>query len=495
MTARILIVLFSFFLFACEQEAEQAPPYQFFTVGQMKTAAELRQQALTQGSGAYGFLEELVTANPKRLAGSGGERAAESWIEDKYKGMGFDKVWLEPVTIHAWERKYATARVTTPENLDFNITSLGKSASTPKGGVMGQVVEFKTYQDLVDADASEVEGKIVFISNRMERTITGEGYGTAVIARGNGHAQVAKKGGLALLIRSIGTDESDNPHTGAMQMTSDGLTPEFQDPQDGQAWSVAYGQKTVASGALSNQDADALEALLAVGNPVIMFVDIQNQDIGEVTGYNVIAELTGSSRPDEIVVTGGHLDAWDLGSGAMDDGMGVAITTAAVKMIADLPQRPARTIRLVAFAAEEIGLFGGFAYAEAHKDENTVFVMESDLGIGKIWEMKPYVADDEIAVLREAWRVVAPTGVAWNPDNSTIDVSDLYPVVSQNGAAGATLAGDATFYFDYHHTADDQLDLIRTEDLDFNTAAYAAILYLAADYDGSFSPPAPAEDQ
>ncbi|MCH8322603.1 MAG: M28 family peptidase [Proteobacteria bacterium] len=505
MTARILIVLFSFLVASCGEPADQqtrpaedvvigdqAGGYNYFTIAEIRTAAKLRQTALS-GSGAYEILEELTTAAPSRLPGGPDDAKAVAWAEAKFRELGFDKVWTEPVTLQGWARKSAIAHVTSHDNLEFNITSLGKSASTPEGGVTAEVVHFATFEALVAAEASEVEGKIVFISNRMARANNGAGYRPAVIARARGHAEVAKKGGLALLIRSIGTDDSDNPHTGAMSFNADGIAAAFQDRTGNDAWSIAYGEKTVGAAALSNQDADALQAIFEAGDSVTMHVDIQNRDLGEITTYNIIGELTGSSRPDEIVITGGHIDAWDLGTGAMDDGMGVAITTAAVKLIADLPERPARTIRVIAFAAEEVGLHGGFAYAKAHGGEDHVFGIESDFGLGKLRELIPAVSEDAVPVLREIWRLMGPMGIGWNPDVPGFPGPDLIPLV-QNGLPGAALAGDGTYYFDHHHTASDTIALIEAEDLDYNVAAYAALLYLAAEYDGRFEAEAATEN-
>ncbi len=508
MTARIRIVLislFSFLLVSCGEPAdEQTAPaedvvigdqtggYNYFTIAEIRTAAKLRQRALA-GSGAYELLEELTTAAPNRLPGSPDDAKAVAWAEAKFRELGFDKVWTEPVTLQGWARKSAIAHVTSHDNLEFNIVSLGKSASTPEGGVTGEVVHFATFEDLVAAETSEVEGKIVFISNKMERANNGSGYGPAVIARGRGHAEVAKKGGLALLIRSIGTDDSDYPHTGAMSFNADGIATAFEDRTGNDAWSIAYGEKTVGAGALSNQDADQLQAIFEAGEAVTMHVDIQNRNLGEITTYNIIGELTGSERPDEIVITGGHIDAWNLGTGAMDDGTGVAITTAAVKLIADLPERPARTIRVVAFAAEEVGLFGAFAYAKAHGGDDHVFGIESDFGLGKLRELIPAVGEDAVPVLREIWRLMGPMGVGWNPDVPGFPGPDLIPLVNQ-GLPGAALAGDGTYYFDHHHTATDTMALIEGEDLDYNVAAYAALLYLAAEYDGRFEAEAATEN-
>ncbi len=482
-----IILILSLFLISCDQQPEtdweSKGGYDYFTLGDMRTAADLRRRALL-GTNAYAILEDLVTTAPSRLPGGPDDAAAVAWAVAKMEELGFDRVWTEPVTFQGWARDFAVAKVTSHAPMEFNITSLGKSASTPEGGVTAEVVHFATYEDLAAADASGVEGKIVFISNRMERASDGSGYRPAVVARARGHAMVAKLGGLALIIRSIGTDDSDNPHTGAMSFTNEGIADVLGGSE---AWSVIGGEKTVAASALSNQDADQLQALFEAGEVIEMFVDIQNRDLGEITTYNVIGDIVGSERPDEIIITGGHLDAWDLGVGAIDDGTGVAITMAAVAMIGDLPEAPARTIRMVAFAAEEVGLHGAFAYAAAHADEmnNHIFGIESDFGVGKLLKLTPAVDDAAIPVLREIWRLMGPMGIEWNPDAQGFPGPDLIPMV-RAGLVGASLNGDGTTYFDFHHTAADQLLEVSPESLNFNVAAYATLLYMTAQYEGRF---------
>jgi Zn-dependent M28 family amino/carboxypeptidase len=228
-----------------------------------------------------------------------------------------------------------------------------------------------------------------------------------------------------------------------------------------------------------------LQQLLESGETVAVSLNIKNNNPGEVTSYNIIGEITGATRPDEIVVTGGHIDAWDTGVGAMDDGMGIAITMHAVSLIAGLPKRPARTIRYVAFGAEELGLLGAYAYANEYGDDDHVFGIESDFGIGPVWRMAPAVSAEAIPVLEEIWTVLEPMGIGWNAEIKGFPGPDMMPLV-RNGMAGASLSGDGTRYFDLHHTAEDTLDKIEAEDLSFNAAAYAALLYLVAEYDGRF---------
>ena len=476
-------------LTACNDPGEKAPTT-YFSAGEMVTAASLRDAAL-EDSSTWQILEELISVAPKRLAGSPGDKAARDWAVAKLESLGFDRVWVQEFELRGWERISATATVLKNEGIDLDITSLGKSVSTPAGGVTAQVVHFPTFDDLVAADAADVVGKIVFISNRMERKKDGSGYGLAGVARHQGHLVVARKGGVALLIRSIGTDNHDAPHTGAMSFGESDLSQAELDIAYEEAVSAPYGEKTVAAAAISNADSDVFEALFESGDEVTVALEIRNNDLGEITSYNIIGELTGSERPEEVVITGGHIDAWDTGVGAMDDGMGVAITMNAVSMIGELARRPARTIRYVAFGAEELGLLGGKAYAKQYAEVDHVFGIESDFGIGKVWRLSPAVSADALPVLAEIAAILEPLGIGWDAEARGFPGPDLRPLVTSQGLAGASLSGDGTFYFDLHHTAEDSLDKIKPSDLSFNTAAYAALLYLVAEYDGRFDTVAP----
>jgi hypothetical protein len=481
---RLLIVAAAILVVASSNAEQTDADYEHFTSGQLATASALRETALNENR-TYGILEELVTIAPKRLAGSAGDADARDWAVRKLEALGFDKVWVQEFPMLGWERVSADAVVSSHGDLKLDITALGKSVSTPDDGITADVVHFATFDDLQAADVADVRGKIVFISNRMERQKDGSGYGPANIARSKGHAETARKGGLAILIRSVGTDDHDAPHTGVMRFGVSGGTVAEEEKAYDDAWSAAYGTSTVAAAAISNLDADVLQELVEGGEKVTVLLDIRNNHLGEITSYNIIGEIIGADRPDEIVITGGHIDAWDTGVGAMDDGMGVAITMNAVSLIADLPDRPARTIRYVAFGAEELGLIGASAYARKYADEDHVFGIESDFGIGPVWKLTPAVAPRAISVLEEIWRVLEPMGIGWDAEGKAFPGPDLSPLV-KNGMPGADLYGDGTRYFDLHHTAEDTLDKIEASDLNFNTAAYAALLYLVAEYDGRF---------
>jgi len=324
-------------------------------------AAGLRDAALG-GSGAYALLESLTTEVGPRMPGTPSDAAGIAWAEANFRALGYDRVWVETFTMPGWGRVSAEAEVVSPFPQKLVITSLGGSVSTPAGGYEAEVAHFETLADLVASEPDAAAGKIVFISNRMERTNDGSGYGPAVVARRDGPAEAARKGALAILIRSIGTSDNRVAHTGLTRYQED------------------IGK--IAAGALSNPDADTLERQIEHGQPVVLRLNIQNRDLGTIESANVIGEITGREAPEEVVIIGGHLDSWDLGTGAVDDGAGVTITMAAGALIGALESPPRRTIRVIAFGAEEQGLRGAIAYAEAHKEDirNHIIGAESDFG-------------------------------------------------------------------------------------------------------------------
>ena len=267
---------------------------------------------------------------------------------------------------------------------------------------------------------------------------------------------------MALVIRSIGTDSDRLPHTG-MQRYVDGAT-------------------KIPAAALSNPDADLLSNMIRRGKPVTLKLDIDAGFTGAtVTQYNVVGEIRGRKKPEEVVVIGGHLDSWDLGTGAIDDGSGVAITMAAGAMIGKLDKAPLRTIRVIAFANEEQGVFGGKAYAETHKAELDLQQLgaESDFGAGRIYSFRTGVAPQAIPVIEEIAKLLAPLGIIYEIDKGGPG-PDITPFATV-GMPWAQLAQDGTDYFDYHHTANDTLDKVDAKALDQQAAAYAVLAYVAAD--------------
>ncbi|TCT23440.1 M28 family peptidase [Thermomonas haemolytica] len=428
-------------------------------------AAQLQAQALRDDTG-WKTVEALTTEVGPRLAGSEADARAVEWAKARFKALGFDRVWTEPVTFPKWERRSESAQVLGAHAQALHVTALGGS---PGGTIEGEVVRFDSLEALQQAAPGSLAGKIAFVDVPMPRSRSGEGYGqVGSKIRGAGPSAAARAGAIGYLMRSAGTDMHRNPHTGISRFQP-GVTP-------------------IPMAALSLPDADQLTRLVALG-PTRVKLALDCGWNGEYTSQNVIGEITGRSKPNEVVVIGGHLDSWDLGTGAIDDGAGVAITMAAGHLIAQLPkaQRPARSLRVIAFANEEQGLWGGRAYAEAHKAQLRQHQIgaESDFGAGRIYAFKADVPAHAQAALAQIAQALAPLGITAGSAGEEACGPDLSPFHAL-GMACAGLAQDGTDYFDYHHTPDDTLDKIDPAALAQNVAAYVTFAYLAADADGDF---------
>lgn len=432
----------------------------------LATAAQLREQALADDTG-WKVTESLTTEIGPRIAGSEADARAVAWAKAKFQSLGFDKVWTEPVTFPKWERRSERAEVVGAHAQPLTITALGGS---PGGTVEGEVVRFADLAALQAAPQGSLTGKIAFIDYQMIKARDGKDYGNGGAVRSKGPSEAIRKGAVAFVMRSAGTDSHRVPHTGITRF-DEGLSP-------------------VPSAALSVPDANQLARLVQRGTTRLRLALDCGWD-STATSYNVIGEITGRSQPKQVVVIGGHLDSWDLGTGAIDDAAGVGISMAAGHLIGQLKQAPKRTIRVVAFANEEQGLHGGKAYAEAHGNNAQAMQQhqigaESDFGAGRIYAFNTGSPSPENS--REATRqiaeVLAPLGIEYQPAKGGPG-PDIMPIAAKGGA-WAWLAQDGTDYFDLHHTADDTLDKIDPKALAQNVAAYAVFAYLAAEADGDF---------
>jgi hypothetical protein len=429
----------------------------------LATAAELREQALKDDTG-WKVVESLTTEIGPRIAGSEADARAVAWAVAKFTSLGFDKVWTEPVTFPKWERRSEHAEVLGKHAQPLAITALGGS---PGGTVEAEVVRFADLAALQAAPEGSLKGKIAFVDYQMTAYRDGRDYGNGGAVRSKGPSEAIRKGALGFVMRSAGTDSHRVPHTGITRF-DDGLTP-------------------VPAAALSVPDANQLARLVALGSTTLKLSLDCGWD-GKATSYNVIGEITGRSLPKEVVVIGGHLDSWDLGTGAVDDGAGVGITMAAGHLIGQLKQAPKRTIRVIAFANEEQGLYGGKAYAEAHAKDVVLHQLaaESDFGAGRIYAFNtgsPNPANSREAT-RQIAEVLKPLGIEYAADKGGPG-PDVGPLAAKGGA-WAWLAQDGSDYFHLHHTADDTLDKIDPAALAQNVAAYTVFAYLAAEAEGSF---------
>ncbi len=419
------------------------------------------------------WVRRLTDEVGPRLAGSPGDRAAVAWGQALLRELGFAKVRAEEVSVSAWERGVETAVVVSPYPQKLVVTALGGSVGTPPEGITAPVVEMKTLEALeeaVEADPDAVRGKIVFFSRRMARSGEGPGYGANVPMRSSGAAKAGPHGALAVLVRSIGTSTSRFAHTGSTD--------------------YAGGGPRIPAAAVSNADADLLERLLARG-PVRVTVVLGCRPHPPSTSANVIGEIPGREEPDEVVVVSGHLDSWDLGTGAIDDGAGCAIAIEAARLIAESPRRPRRTIRVVLFANEESGLAGGKGYAARHAGElpKHAGAFEADSGTGAPTGFSWNAADTVEPALTAVAKLLEPLG-AGTLQKGGSGGADLSPMAP----AGVPLFGlrqETGRYFDFHHTADDTFDKIEPASLDEAAAALAAMAYAVADLPGVHALPGP----
>lgn len=433
-----------------------------FSERDLETARDLRDRAI-EGDGGFGIVADLTTRIGPRMPGSEADARAVAWAEELLNDIGFDRVWLEPVTFPAWKRHGQRVAVSAPGVLEQELVALalGFSPSTPAEGIEAEVVMFDDLEALEEAEPDQVAGRIVFIRNRMERTRDGSGYRPAVQARSRGSLVAAEKGAVGLVIRSIGTSDNRIAHTGGMRVG------EGDDP-------------LVPAVAISNPDADQLERIMALDGPAKIHMEVEAETIEEATSHNVIAEITGDKHPEKIVALGAHLDSWDVGTGAVDDGAGIAIITEAGRLILDLDRRPDRSIHLIFFAAEEVGLWGGRAWAEKRRDrmENYQLGAESDFGAGRVYEIGARVADEAWPVVEAIQGELEPLGIELG-GREAFGGPDFIPAL-EHGLAVVDLSQDGTEYFDLHHTENDTLDKIDPEDLSQNAAAYAVLAWLAA---------------
>ncbi|PBJ82575.1 aminopeptidase [Lysobacteraceae bacterium NML93-0399] len=426
-------------------------------------AAQLRERALQDGT-AYALIESLTTEIGPRLPGSEADARAVAWAKARFEALGYDKVWTEPVTFPKWERRSEYAAVVGAHAQPLVITALGGS---PAGDVSAELGRFDSVAALEAADPATVRGKLVFVDVPMARSRDGSGYGAAGPVRSRGPSIAARKGAAGYLMRSIGTSPHRVANTGITRFDDD-VSP-------------------IPSAALSLPDADQLTRLLTRG-PVEVHLALDCGWNGEYTSQNVIAELTGREAPEDIVLIAGHLDSWDLGTGAVDDASGVGITMAAGHLIAQLPQRPRRTVRVVAFANEEQGLLGARAYADAHGGADViarhVIGAESDFGAGRIYGFNTSAPADQRATSDAIAEALRPLGIDYLTDKGSPG-PDISPLAAKGGAWG-WLGQDGTDYFDLHHNADDTLDKVDPDAVAQNTAAYAVFAWLAAESQGGF---------
>jgi Zn-dependent M28 family amino/carboxypeptidase len=414
----------------------------------------------------YQLVESLTTEVGPRPAGSAADRAAVAWAQREMQRLGFANVHTVPATVPHWVRGEAEFAVLTPWPQTMPTLALGGSVGTGSEGLEADAVMVKDLDALAQLPAGAVKDKIVFFTLRMERTRDGAGYGKAVTVRAAGPSAAGALGAAGVVIRSISTSNTRFPHTGATRYTTTA--------------------PRIPAFAISNPDADALERQFASGKPVRLRMRSTSRELPPAQSASVVGDITGSDRADEIVILGAHLDSWDPGVGALDDGAGVAIVMGAARLIGGLDLKPRRTIRVVLFANEEFGTSGAQAYLAAHLDDvgKHVLGFEADIGAGPVWRLSSRVNPKQLPAVDQIYKALAPFKLA-RGNNEAHGGSDIEGL-AEHGMAILEPGLDASLYFDVHHTANDTMAQIDPANLRQSVAAFAACAWLGAQYPGTW---------
>ena len=417
--------------------------------------------ALVDGH-AHENLRSLCKDVGARLSGSAEAQMAIEWSKRKLEGYGFDKVYLQEITVPHWERgtkESGWLRRKDGALQKLNVLALGGSIGT-NGLLSGEIVEFKHLDELKKAKRSQVEGKIVFLNQAMDQKqiVTFQAYGGCYAIRGEGAIESAKLGAKAVVIRSIGMPIDDHPHTGSMHYEE--------------------GTNKIPAAAVSTSDAERLSSLLK--NERLEFVlEMDCRSYPDAISYNVIAEITGKIKPNSILTFGGHLDSWDAGEGAHDDGAGVIHCMEALRILKSLNYKPKHTLRLVLFMNEENGNKGGLSYADWVKErgEIPVAALESDRGGFSPRGFHVDGPDKYETLLKSFQSDFSPYDLhIFEKGFSGVDISPL-----KSTFPGIPLFGfvpDSQRYFDFHHAPSDVFENVNKRELELGCAAIASLLYL-----------------
>jgi carboxypeptidase Q len=442
-------------LAGCHQETRGSSP---------RSPAEQVCDRTLRESRAHEWTQQLADGVGPRLAGSPGDARAVAWAQERMRALGLANVHTEPVTAPHWQRGVETAEVVAPVSQRLSLTALGGSVGTPPEGLVAEVVEFPSLEALHRAPADAARGKLVFVSQAMERSRDGEGYGKAVPIRYATAGEAAQRGAVGVLIRSVATSDARFPHTGSMRYP-DGAT-------------------RIPAAALAVPDALLLHRLLAAGQPVSVHLTLGCASLPDAATANVVGEVVGRERPDEVVLLGAHLDSWDLGTGALDDAAGVGVVLEAGRQLLASP--PRRTVRILLFANEENGLAGARAYAATHAADLSrhLVAAEVDVGTARASGLRYRAGPAAAGAVREAWGPLATLGIA-SPEAGGECGADISPLRAA-GVPCIELQQDVSTYFDFHHSANDTYDKIDPAALAQVSAALAAFAYGAAEGSGDF---------
>ncbi len=434
---------------------------------------QLSASGLSEGR-AWPLLAELVKVAPHRLSGSDGAARAVEWARATMEELGFDAVRLEPCRVPHWERGEPEELVfVEPKELAgqrLPVLALGGSVGTAVEGVEGELVVVESFRELAELGDGAKE-KLVLFNQPMQDALSDPfaAYGGAVFQRSQGGVQASKAGAVGALVRSMTQARDDFPHTGAMSY-EDGVEP-------------------VPAAAVSTLAADRLAALASAGEPVRLRLKMSCRTLEDADSANVVGELRGSELPEELVLIGAHLDAWDVGQGAHDDGSGCAQVLEAVRLLRANGIAPRRTIRVVLFMNEENGLAGARAYRAAHLEEldHHVLALEADRGGFTPRGFATNAAGELRSILGEVAALLAPLGAGTvQGGHGGADISPL----AQDGVPLVGYVPDAQRYFDYHHSARDRIEAVHPRELELGAIAIASLAYLIADFPDALPRPA-----
>lgn len=429
-----------------------------------RTTADDLIDAATSNTRAYGLLSYLTDVIGHRLSGSPGAEAAVRWTTEQFRSWGID-VRNESVTVPHWVRGAEEAHLVSHFNREIVLLTLGGSVATPEEGITAEVFVVHSFDEL-KANADKARGKIVLFNVPMdlEKVRAGnafEAYSEVVGYRGSGAIRAAEAGAVAALVRSVASASLRTPHTGSLR----------------------YDQNVpkIPGAAVTTEDADMLDRMQQRGERVVMRLRLTPKTLPDVESANVVAEIKGTTNPEEIVLLGAHLDSWDVGQGAVDNGSGTVMVMETMRLLKERNLRPRRTIRAVLYMNEENGLRGGRGYAERHRAElaNHAAAIETDAGAAAPLGFITTLNDAEIEQLRPALRSLEKIG-ATRLTYSRSTGADTSPLIAA-GVVGFGLVPNPVKYFHYHHTPADTLDKIDPKELAADTAAVAALAWTLAD--------------
>lgn len=431
-------------------------------------------EALVNGK-SYGWLEHICLQIGNRLSGSLGAEKAINYTKAELEALALDNVWLQPAMVPKWIRgipEYAYIETSPGNTTITDILALGGSTSTPIGGLKAGVVEVKDFEDLEKIGRQNIEGKIVFYNKPMEpRHIeTFEAYGGCSHIRYSGAYEAAKFGAVGVIVRSLTLSMDDYPHTGVMS---------YRDlPMD----------EYIPAAAISTKGAELLSKMLRLQPNLKFYFNQTSYAMPDVEQHNVIAEIKGSLYPDKYIVVGGHIDSWDVGHGAHDDGAGTVQAMEVLRIFKDLNYQPKHTIRVVLFINEENGIKGALKYKEEveKNKEHHIFALESDAGGFTPRGFSFTCSNEDFAQIKQWEPLFKPYLLHYFEHGwSGVDIAPL----KRDGIVLAGLRPDSQRYFDYHHAASDTFDKVNKRELELGAAAMASIIYMI-DQNGTVQDPA-----